>query len=134
MVCSKGYEFSVLLSIPLDYALYLLPEAQRGHAGVVVGYHFSGHTVHYEFGEFTWDLLHQIVFRIVKGLGVISEVLIHSSGVGPVDLRFFEKKEVRSEFVLDELFDVRVGRRLLRQELVAGESYDLKTFVSKLSV
>ena len=96
----------MLLSIPLDYALYLLPEAQWGHAGVVVGYDLSGHSVHYEFRKVPGHLLHNVIFSIVESLGVISKVLINSAGVGPVYLRLFEERELRSEFLFDELLDV----------------------------
>lgn len=79
----------MLLSITLDYALYLLPEAQWGHAGVVVRDDLSGHAVHYEFRKVPRDLLHYVIFGIVERLGVISKVLINSAGVGSVYLRLF---------------------------------------------
>ena len=104
----------MLLDVAVDYALDFLPQAQWGHSGIVVGYDLPGHSVHYEFGEVPWDFLHNIIFRIVECLGIVSKVLVHCAGVGSVYLRLFEEGELRSEFILDELLDVRVCARLLR--------------------
>ena len=117
MVCSKGlifnfgYEFSVLLSIPLDYALYLLPEGQRGHAGVVVGYHLSGHTVHYEFGEVPWDLVHQIISVSYRASVLYLRYLYTAQVLGPLISDFSKRGNCAQNLSL---------MSFLMSELVAG--------------
>ncbi len=96
----------MLLSVPLDYALDLFPQAKRRDPRIVIGDYLPGVAVQDELRKIPWDFLHHVILRIIKCLSVVSKVLIDLASVGTVDLRFFEERELSTEFVLDQLFNV----------------------------
>lgn len=96
----------MLLCGSFDYLLNLFSQAHGGDPRIVIGDDLPGVAIEQELREVPGHLLDHIVLRVVQSVGVVSQVLINLASAWPVNLRFFEKRELCFKFVDDQLFDV----------------------------